>query len=798
MSEPSKFISLAKVKTILQITDKELQKEIDSGHLKAYRSEHLTKFKREDINAFQKKWKSKKQAPLEGSLIPPQTKKAPPKKTTIVDTERDVMSGTMIPITDPEEILKKKKKQKEIQLDLSQSFMDQLDMMSHTVPTLDEGYFKRSALDFNDSLLTEEGLMSHTIPTLDRSSSDIFSESLITEEGLMSHTIPALDRSSSDIFNESLITEADSSPTIPTLDDEGEENEEEGEIEENKEEESKLDLKSVSNPEQLSFNTAQSTASSTLKPFGTSSVDLEVSLEDFDSATGTAVEEGSGSQTEVPTISKSKLVSYGYHIPKRGSEKRVLTPKTSMPLNQGDEIEIADPVILPQEDEPVSVRFQSVALGEIAKQIETTGEFFSAVQTPIYSKISGVVKSVLVYEGQMVTKEQPLAYLISEELDQEVRRARFRVAESKSRLKSALIAFEIAKDTYQKEVLHLSDRERPVIHQLAQAEQQIRVAEVEINRLQKEQEQSIKIYYQKMEQGELTAIETAKNALETLNETLKLKGEARQKAQQQYNDYRLKLTQLGNFSLQKALFQREIQQSDVTAEGVHLLEAETELAYQESRLKLKVVRAPINGIISKVHIAPKVYLSQGRALPLFEIFDPTQLEVRAIVDELDIHYIAPRQKVVIDVNAMAHTTFRGYVKSIAPLALKSSTLQKTVFPVHILIEQELPTFRPGLSLKVRIFAKSETEVLRIPLSSISKRSESELEGKEETEDELYHEVVFLCENKKAVARKIKTGRADEEYIEVLDGLKAGDTLIIGPTSILEILEEGDIVIPKEG
>ena len=60
------------------------------------------------------------------------------------------------------------------------------------------------------------------------------------------------------------------------------------------------------------------------------------------------------------------------------------------------------------------------------------------------------------------------------------------------------------------------------------------------------------------------------------------------------------------------------------------------------------------------------------------------------------------------------------------------------------------------------------------------------------------EVVFVMSEGKAEMRKVKTGIADFEQVEILDGLKEGETIISGPFSaITKSLQSGDEVKLKE-
>jgi HlyD family secretion protein len=58
------------------------------------------------------------------------------------------------------------------------------------------------------------------------------------------------------------------------------------------------------------------------------------------------------------------------------------------------------------------------------------------------------------------------------------------------------------------------------------------------------------------------------------------------------------------------------------------------------------------------------------------------------------------------------------------------------------------------------------------------------------------ETVFLVKNGKAVLTPIKTGKASDADLEVLEGLQPGDEVITGPYKVLVKLTDGRRVNPR--
>jgi HlyD family secretion protein len=82
-------------------------------------------------------------------------------------------------------------------------------------------------------------------------------------------------------------------------------------------------------------------------------------------------------------------------------------------------------------------------------------------------------------------------------------------------------------------------------------------------------------------------------------------------------------------------------------------------------------------------------------------------------------------------------------------------------------------FRPGMSSTVHIYTNQESNVLAIPVSSVTLKEKKDNAAEKE-------EVVFVFANGKAVKKAIKTGIQDTRYIKVLEGLKKDEQVISAP------------------
>lgn len=251
--------------------------------------------------------------------------------------------------------------------------------------------------------------------------------------------------------------------------------------------------------------------------------------------------------------------------------------------------------------------------------------------------------------------------------------------------------------------------------------------------------------------------------------------------------------------------------------------------------------APMDGVVSLLNVKKGervVGTAQMAGTEMLRVADMNVMEVRVDVGENDIPKVHLGDTALVEVDAYNKRKFKGLVTKIAAsntTAAQSSgsSTDVTNYKVHIRLLPESykdlfdPTkpksfpFRPGMNASADIQTKTHTNVLGVPINSVTTRdknsdkvgsakkdSKKEDDDKENNNDapvavndEDIEEVVFVLQPDGKVKKvKVRTDIQDLNYIEVLSGLKAGDEIITGPYNVVsKTLKEGDKVkvTPKE-
>ncbi|GAB4291022.1 MAG: efflux RND transporter periplasmic adaptor subunit [Marinilabiliales bacterium] len=257
-----------------------------------------------------------------------------------------------------------------------------------------------------------------------------------------------------------------------------------------------------------------------------------------------------------------------------------------------------------------------------------------------------------------------------------------------------------------------------------------------------------------------------------------------------------------------ALTQFEIAKANLEAAIYTVKSAEASLNEAKENLRKTNIYAPISGTITKlnVELGERVVGTEMMAgTEILRIANLNYMEVKVEVNENDIIHVSKGDTAIIEVDAYIGKKFKGIVTDIANSANTTgvSTDQVTQFDVKIYIlpdsykhliddsTKNAYPFRPGMSASVDIQTKTKENVLSVPIQSVTTRKDTTTS---EDNEEIIKEVVFLYTEGKVKMQEVKSGIQDDEYIEIIEGLKEGDEVVSAPYSaISRTLKDGDPV-----
>ena len=241
-----------------------------------------------------------------------------------------------------------------------------------------------------------------------------------------------------------------------------------------------------------------------------------------------------------------------------------------------------------------------------------------------------------------------------------------------------------------------------------------------------------------------------------------------------------------------------VAKATVDAAKFAITSAEASLKDANENLTKTSIYAPMTGTVSMllVELGERVAGTNLMAgTELMRVADLSRMEAQVQVNENDIPRVKLGDTALIEVDAYLDQKFKGIVTEIANSAKTTgvSADQVTNFDVKILVLPESyqklvdagdkNPFRPGMSATVDIRTQSKSDVLAVPIQSVTTRTDTtKIGGTPSVKD--IRTLVFITDGKYALAKDVKTGIQDNSYIEILSGVALNDRVISSPFSAI--------------
>lgn len=196
---------------------------------------------------------------------------------------------------------------------------------------------------------------------------------------------------------------------------------------------------------------------------------------------------------------------------------------------------------------------------------------------------------------------------------------------------------------------------------------------------------------------------------------------------------------------------------------------QVKLATRNARLRLQSsarkvsdanIKSPINGIVNKRYIEVGAFVT-AQGTQLFELVDVSKLKLKVNVNEGQVANLNVGDKVQIKSNVFPADNFSGKITFIAAKA--DGTLN---FPIDIEVENNHKnTIKAGMYGTAVFKFPTQAPTITIPRGAFVGSVSS-------------NQIFVLENNNTAKLRKVIAGRTIADQVEIIEGLKEGETVII--------------------
>jgi HlyD family secretion protein len=278
--------------------------------------------------------------------------------------------------------------------------------------------------------------------------------------------------------------------------------------------------------------------------------------------------------------------------------------------------------------------------------------------------------------------------------------------------------------------------------------------------------------------------------------------------------------------IEDAETQVEVQREQLRAAQFGVAQARSGLEEATDRLSKTVIRAPMDGVITRLNVEEGetaiVGTMNNAGSLLLTVADLGTMEAVVKVDETDLPELHLGDSASLQIDAFPKQKFTGRVTEIGHSAIRSPEQQAQAgsggqgqaidYEIVITLDEPPTTLRSDLSVSAEIITAKRQQVLSIPIIALTVRekgatrpmpNEDDAAGRaaelmnddEKAEDQ---EGVFVVRKGKAEFVAVEVGIAGKDHFEVVTGLSENDSVVSGPYDVIRSLEAGKAVRPTGG
>ena len=168
------------------------------------------------------------------------------------------------------------------------------------------------------------------------------------------------------------------------------------------------------------------------------------------------------------------------------------------------------------------------------------------------------------------------------------------------------------------------------------------------------------------------------------------------------------------------------------------------------------IRAPFPGVLGFRTISPGAYVTAGTPLVNLEKID--QLKVTFSIPEIFLERVSVGQEIDITADALAGVKFTGKIYAIDP----AIDINGRAIKVRAMLDNRDGHLRPGLLARITVKGATR-DAVTVPESALVPRGNDLL--------------VYKTDNGKALETRVRTGRRESGFVEIIEGVSEGEQVV---------------------
>lgn len=206
--------------------------------------------------------------------------------------------------------------------------------------------------------------------------------------------------------------------------------------------------------------------------------------------------------------------------------------------------------------------------------------------------------------------------------------------------------------------------------------------------------------------------------------------------------------------------------------------------YEENIAKCKVY-APQDGMVAyAVESNRRREIAAGVAAHarqhLLSLPNLERMQVKTAVHESVLKYVQPGLPATITIDAFPDLKYRGSVESVAVLPDPTGWMNSDtkVYETIVRIDEDVHRLKPGMTAVVEILVDRLEDVLSVPVQAVVQQG--------------LQTWCYVAGDHGVERRLVELGQTNNMYVEVREGLTAGERIVLNPTTLAEAANETEV------
>jgi HlyD family secretion protein len=195
-----------------------------------------------------------------------------------------------------------------------------------------------------------------------------------------------------------------------------------------------------------------------------------------------------------------------------------------------------------------------------------------------------------------------------------------------------------------------------------------------------------------------------------------------------------------------------------------IADAQSNYAVAQKTLEEARVRAPFAGTVYALPVSSTEYVGQGDRL--LEMADLTKVQVRAYFDEPEIGKLAVGLPIKIVWDALPLRSWQGHIARVPSTVITYTT--RHVGAAIVTVDNADGTLLPDTNVTVTVTTSSSPDVLNIPREALHANGGQDF--------------VYVLDGDRLRRTPVKTGIITLTAIQIVDGLRDGQTVALGTSN----------------